>query len=559
MVSVPWRDLAENPKASEALVTMLVLRLQPRAKEVDGAGGDGGRDLYEYTESNELINYEAKSFTGRMTSSRRDQVRRSLISTARHQPDHWDLLVPISPNPAEMIWFDSLREEFPFVRNWCGLNWLNQQFAKFPDLVRYALQDKADYILDRIAEARAERDTMVNGIPDLTERYRALQLRAQEISPNYSISTETDSNGGTVIRLSPKGENLPDSTAVRFTGAVTFRNNDADEEERRNRLEDALRYGGEVELTSVNLREVTIDAPAELGISGKFVPEILRIKANRETLIPPLSAKLTVRTTSGVPTASLPIEFTQRTTGTGGGTLFGQDLTGFMRVKVRYDQRDRSWRQTLSLTAPEQALPQALVPVLRLISRARPGQIFEMTLQGSKPAQLSAPITECLSFEGLQASDAEQWADAYGALANLQEMTGQFFPTPADFTLRDARDALDAVSLLRGEKVEFKASTVSLNVIREEALELLAKNESFALASASQGMVLSFGEHHVDLGPCVEALAVDKVLNLHDARREFTESGHAIVRMRVNRSVPPQRYLGTQFPGKSSKDGEIAS
>ncbi|CAM5319324.1 hypothetical protein [Streptomyces avidinii] len=138
-----------------------------------------------------------------MTSGRRQQVIRSLISTARHQPDHWDLLVPISPNPGELAWFENLREEFPFVRDWRGLNWLNQKFAAHQDLIRYALQESGDYILDRIAEARAERDTLLRGIPDLAERYRALQLRAQEISPDYAIRTVLGPDGETAIHLLP--------------------------------------------------------------------------------------------------------------------------------------------------------------------------------------------------------------------------------------------------------------------------------------------------------------------------------------------------------------------
>jgi hypothetical protein len=45
-----------------------------------------------------------------MTAVRRRQVERSLVSAARHQPDHWDLLVPIDHNPAELLWFEGLRE-----------------------------------------------------------------------------------------------------------------------------------------------------------------------------------------------------------------------------------------------------------------------------------------------------------------------------------------------------------------------------------------------------------------------------------------------------------------
>ncbi|MFE2561612.1 hypothetical protein ACFXGT_37515 [Streptomyces sp. NPDC059352] len=100
MVRIPWDDLAKNPRASESLVTLLMLRLRGRAQAVDGSGGDGGRDLFEYAEDGRLVIYEAKSFTGRMNSGRRTQVVRSLTSAARHQPDHWDLLVPIDATPA---------------------------------------------------------------------------------------------------------------------------------------------------------------------------------------------------------------------------------------------------------------------------------------------------------------------------------------------------------------------------------------------------------------------------------------------------------------------------
>ncbi|MCX4991369.1 MULTISPECIES: hypothetical protein [unclassified Streptomyces] len=552
MVSVPWQDIARTPTVSEALVTMLVLRLRPRAQEVDGTGGDGGRDLYEYTESGELIHYEAKSFTGRMTSSRREQVRRSLVSTARYQPDQWDLLVPISPNPAEMRWFEGLRDEFPFVRNWRGLNWLNQHFAEHADLVRYALQESGDYILDRIAEARAERDLLIGGIPDLIDRYRALQVRAQEISPNYAISASLDLNGGTAIHLSPTG-NEPDSrSTIRFTGKFAFQQSDPEERRRLKRFEDALRYGGEVELSGGNVQGVTIDAPSELGISGSFVPEAVRIEANRETLTPPLRAQLVVRAASGIPTASLPLQFIERTTGTDGGTLLGGDVTAFMHVKMRYDNRNRSWRQTLSFTPPEEALPQALVPVLRLISRARAGSMMEVAFQGPSSTRLSAPISQGMTPGGWDVDEAERWADAYEALAILQTMTGQFFPAPADFTMRDGNDAREAVSLLRGEKVSLAASTVSIGVVREEAFELLTTSDTFALAATYEGMLLSFGEYQVDLGPCIETLVVDKVLNLRDAKREFVNTGHATVRMRVSKSAPAQRYLGTQLPGADS-------
>ncbi|MFF7987925.1 hypothetical protein ACFZDK_54465 [Streptomyces sp. NPDC007901] len=167
-----------NLSSTEALVTMLVLRLRQGARAVDGSGGDGGRDLFEHTAGGELLVYETKSFTSRLDQTRRKQVVRSLESAARHQPDRWDLLVPIDHNPAELWWFEGLREQFPFVREWRGRSWLDEKFAAHPDLVRYALQESGDYILQRIAEARAKRDVLLGGLTDYLERASALHARA---------------------------------------------------------------------------------------------------------------------------------------------------------------------------------------------------------------------------------------------------------------------------------------------------------------------------------------------------------------------------------------------
>ncbi|MDX3075941.1 hypothetical protein [Streptomyces sp. MI02-7b] len=550
MVSVPWDKLAKTPTVSEALVTMLVLRMHSRAQEVDGTGGDGGRDLFEFTEDGELVHYEAKSFTGRMTRSRREQVRRSLISTARYQPDHWDLLVPISPNPTEMRWFNDLRTEFPFVRDWRGLHWLDQQFAQHPDLIRYALQESGDYILERIAEARAERDVMLGGVPDLARRIEALQARGQEISPHYAIGVSVASDGETSVQLRPKSPESAERAPISFTGRFAFRANDPGEERRRKRFEDALRYGGDVEVTHANIQELTIDAPAELGISGSSVPKLMRITAHRETLTPLVKAQLTVCTPAGVPTAALPLIFSERTTGSDGGTLIGNDYTGFLNVRMIFDREAHSWQQTLSFTPPEQALPHAVVPVLQLISRARPGQLMKLTFQGDTPTELAAPIAQGLTPGGWQTDEAERWADAFDALATLQNMTRQFFPTPDDYTLRDARDVQEAVALLRGETIDLRGTTVAIGVTGEEVFTLLAASDTFALAAAYEGMLLSFGHHQVDLGPCVDSAVVDKVLNMSDARQEFERTGHATLRLRVARGRPAQRYLGRHLPGQ---------
>jgi hypothetical protein len=552
MVGVPWGELAEKrPKASEALVTMLVLRLRDRAQAVDGTGGDGGRDLFEYTESNELVLYEAKSFTGRMDRGRRKQVVRSLVSASRHQPDHWDLLVPIDANPAEERWFDGLRSDFPFVRDWRGLRWLDQHFAAHPDLVRYALQESGDYILDRIAEARAERDTLLGGIPDLVERVRALNARAQEISPHYAVSASVDGDGQSTVRFVPKSPGPNAQSAISITSQFRFVSGDPDEEQRRIRLEETMRFGGDVELQAQNLGETTIEGPGGLGLNGTFVPDHMRITSPQENITPPLRAQLAVEQPSGVPVASLPVQFTQRTTGLDGGTLHGSDSAGFLHLRMRIDRRSRSCRMTLSFTPLEHALPGASVPVLRLIQQARAGHVLALVFAGNTEVCVRAPIPAGMTPAGWAPDEAQMWADAYDALATLQSRVGQYFSVPQDFTLRDAHDINDVLALLNGETVNLQGDTASVNVATAEALKLMMAagvNGKIRFAARTESLVFTLGEHQINLGPCIEVVTVDRLVNISEARRSLAAHGNATVRMHIDKTIPALRYLGTELP-----------
>ncbi|WP_282704252.1 hypothetical protein [Streptomyces sp. CC219B] len=46
----------------------------------------------------------------------------------------------------------------------------------------------------------------------------------------------------------------------------------------------------------------------------------------------------------------------------GGGTLYGSDLTGFLRLRMRSEQRNEAWQLAFSSGPPERAPPQAPVP-----------------------------------------------------------------------------------------------------------------------------------------------------------------------------------------------------
>ncbi len=109
--------------------------------------------------------YEAKSFTGRMDSGAAWRWEWSLVSAARHQPDHWDLLAPIDPTPAEQQWFDGLRGTFPFVRGWRRSRPRTRSSRPIPSGALCAA-GVPEYLLERIAEAGAGRGGLAGGIGD---------------------------------------------------------------------------------------------------------------------------------------------------------------------------------------------------------------------------------------------------------------------------------------------------------------------------------------------------------------------------------------------------------
>lgn len=549
MVEVPWDRLAASqPKVTEALVGMLILRLHPRAQAVDGSGGDGGRDLFEFTESGELINYEVKSFTGRMTPGRRNQVRDSLLSTARHQPDHWDLLVPINANPAEMKWFEDLRQEFPFVRNWRGLTWLNSHFAAHPDFVRYSLHSSSKEILDQIAEARAERDVLLRGVPDLADRFAALARRAQEISPHYGLHPTTGDDGASMIEIVPKSPHIPPEDLITVNGEMVFRTDDPEHARLQKRLRRVIRFGGDIELSGAHLRDFSVTAPPALGISGAVVPDSLRITSPRQPLDPPVRATLVVRQGAGLPAASLAVEFGHRTTGTAGGYFFGGDTTGVFAVRLRLDIPNRRSQFKMTFNPPERAMPHTYLPALRLIAQMLPGRSMELIMQGASESQIVAPVPGAESTGFLAPEEARQWADAFDDLARLQNLTSQFFPVPDGFTLGDAREVREALALLNGEHVQQRGSTVSVQVLRREAIDNLASGSRIRLAAVYSSVVFEFGDNRIDLGSMVEVITADRVTNLSEAQRQFDSEGQATVRMSIAQGTPPVRYLGSEPP-----------
>ncbi|MFE7934636.1 hypothetical protein ACFU6S_39140 [Streptomyces sp. NPDC057456] len=258
--------------------------------------------------------------------------------------------------------------------------------------------------------------------------------------------------------------------------------------------------------------------------------------------------------TRSMPAAAVPHSSAAQPSAGGLPALHGRDGTGVLRVRLRYHPRDRSARLTFSFELPESVLPQAMVPVLRLIALSRPGRFLEVGFAAAGTGRMRAPITTSMTPASWEPGEAQLWADAFDDLAQLQTRTHQFFPLPDDFGTRNAREVKDALALLDGKEVVLRGDTVSVGANSAEALTNLGdlfRDGMLRVTNACESTLFTFGEHEIDLGPCTEIYTMDKILNMKEARRDLAARGHATVVMRIAERFPAVRYLGPERPSSA--------
>jgi hypothetical protein len=127
--------------------------------------------------------YELKNFTGRMTPARRRQIKRSLDRAMESGPRTWTLVVPIDPTPAEQRWFESLGTGLPAQLEWLGKTWLEEQLARFPDIVRY-FSGAADEVV-RILTEMSREDALPGDAAGLAQQFAGMASRLNDIDPYY--------------------------------------------------------------------------------------------------------------------------------------------------------------------------------------------------------------------------------------------------------------------------------------------------------------------------------------------------------------------------------------
>lgn len=455
---ISWSEVCANPADFEKLVKLLLLRLYPAGEVIDGQGGDGGRE-FQIRMPDELVLFEAKSFTGRVGSSRRRQAERSLVSAARNQPDRWHLVVPIDHNPAELAWFDQLRQsDYPFVDRWLGQHWLEEQLSQHEDLIRYATRNK---LLDYVRQYKLETETLAGGTPDLIRRHHALERLADEMSPDWRPLVSSLPDGTRSISFEAKHPAAAERAPINMTFKISVPD-EPETAELRHRLRDSQLFGSTVEIPGQYVTRFSMTGPPELGLPGEDV-ELVRLVMleTPETANLPQVSLAVHRPAEAFPTVALPVRATSRTTGSAGGVrITSRDSAQAVEVALEARLDEATLKLNLISLNPEPVLPAAVLPALRLMAACHAPNVLVVTVRQDGhtarqefdlPTDLPpGPDTELVTF--------------VEDLTTIQDKLRQPFPLPAEFSRGDLKRASRLRRLLEGEVVPWLPTTLTVTL-----------------------------------------------------------------------------------------------
>ena len=501
----------------------MLLSRELQTHRVDGSGGDGGRDCY-FSNDDGTDAYELKSFTGRMTQSRRRQVKSSLARAMERAPRSWTLVVPIDATPPEQAWFDSLQTAVSAKLDWKDKTWLEEKLASYPDIIRY-FSGAADEVVRLLAEIARE-DALPDDAWALGERFSGAVRRLNEVDPFYQFVYSVTSEATTVTAYPRYPDALRDrplqvSSTLRFDDSAASR-------EVQSAFADFMTYGTCVVIPGTHVEGLVVDAPGGLGgsfpgaeviLDGTFEPApepaetiVLRIPPQ-----PPIRRKVRLRVGA-------------RSRGQAGGfRLVSRDSSGLLTLDLRVDTARKTSQANLSYHYLPDVLPRDAVPVLR----------FCAALAGGEQMAFTDPNGAVFGTAS-GAFGPTDWPDVYiqcaEKLTEIQELAGVYFALPLEFRPEDHRDMEYARMVLRGEEVQATWSGMATQPRAETVGNLLAQidanGELFAFVAVQEETLVVAGGQ-LPLGLVQRWMPAAWVSNLDKVRAWYQAGAKGTVKVRL--------------------------
>lgn len=439
VTSVDWPRISE--KQYEDMVSVLLSHLYPESTRIDGSGGDGGRDVQIVT-SDGIEGFELKSFTGRMTSARRRQVKNSLLKVKELNPKSWTLIVALNFTTAESEWFARLRKLVPFPIDSKGKTWLDARFAERTYIVRYFLEDAANEVV-RLAEIlNQEKAVLAGGAPDALERAGAIVQQLNSLDPFYTYEltvSETVRKVAVIPRYQGALIDQPIGGAFRFRFPKDEAGIAAAEA-----FERALDFGTGATVPADYVEELRLDLPAQLG--GALEKPELRLEPT-EVDTETTTFILACTAPDGRTLAELPLELRCINRGRRGSIWRGGDRTGSLSVELTADTRERRFQTKLAVRSGLSYYPQDMWPVVRfLVGFTKPNRVEVRTDSGQR-------LTELVDAPD-EAWIAEFMPKFIEDLVLVQAAAGMTRKVPGEVSREDLEGIGAAAALLRGESID---------------------------------------------------------------------------------------------------------
>jgi hypothetical protein len=464
---INWSDRRISPTVYEDMISVLISRIHPEAQRVDGSGGDGGRDV-QLPQPAGLEIFELKSFTGRMNSTRRRQVEKSLKRAAEHNPKAWHLVVPINHNPSEVEWFEKATGNYLFTCDWLGMDWLDGHMASHPELLRYYIDGSSDEIVRALLELNKEQAYLTGGLPDAIDRISALTARLNELDPHYMFALSASPVDGVKVAVVPRYPGAEKDRPIRLRAAFDFPDTDEGRAAAA-ALSATVAYGTACEIAEEFVTNVTVEGIA--GLDSAFTAPKLAFGPGQDPnlpMVPEIALRL-IRA-NGAVAFQLPLKLKGRTVGLNGGELTLTDYAEVVDVRMRFNVSTRRFALNYHFSTPPNILPGALVPALRFLSGMRSGHLAAVLFNNQPvgpPATSTPNIPDELNGYLRLATDLDE----------IQRKSTIYFPMPSSLSGDEQDNILMARQLVDGETVsaEWESSKMTMPARSLDGLRSLAE------------------------------------------------------------------------------------
>lgn len=378
MPAVDWDHISRQQ--TEDVISMLLNHQYPnRAERINGSGGDDGRDVQLRLDDG-LHAREIKSFTTTLTPAQKRQIKNSLLTAASLHPVDWEVLLPHDFTPAEVRWFDELRELVDFPISWRGRTWLDTELSERPSIERYYFGGVAAEVERLLTMARQEEAALSQGVLDAIARIQRVVNDLNERDPFYKWEIRSDgTTAGLAYRPRYRGAeaDYPLEVTMRFAFPET-----AEARAVEDQLRDSIEWGSGVSVPEEYIENINFNALVmpDVPLAGRI--EVSPADQDAfgtiyAAILDPADVEL------------VELEFTgPSTAGQRGRRIDATDETGCVHLFLQADRHTNTIDINLNASIDRPYDARAMRAAVRFLSRcARPNSIRVRLPSGTTLAQ----------------------------------------------------------------------------------------------------------------------------------------------------------------------------